>query len=597
MKKKLLALLLALAAVVSLLTFPASAAEIVDSGTCGENLTWTLDSDGLLVISGTGDMDTLTGSENPWDGNSDIRTVKIEYGVTNIKRNAFAYCENLTNVSIPESVTSIEMGAFFKCTSLTSVTIPDSVTTIGKAAFEYCYSLSNVTLSKNTTHYTMDTFYGCKSLPRVTIPYGVVYIGVYMFDACENLTVVTIPDSVTGIGYSAFYSAVTDVYYTGSEEQWNNISCSGKPFTDNTTIHYNYHPASLAAQPQDYNGLVNSLAKFTISASGDGLKYQWQYSDDNGATWLDSSLKSATYSAKLTAEKDGRMVRCIVTDVAGNSVISDPAAMRVVDLKINTQPADYIGEVNSTAKFTVSASGTGLKYQWQYSDDDGATWLASSIKSATYSAKFTAEKNGRMVRCIVTDASGNSVTSNAAKMILAHLMITSQPQNYVGAVNSTAKFTVAAYGDGLKYQWQYSDDNGATWLASSIKSATYSAKFTADKSNRMVRCIITDASGNTVTSNAAKMILSRPVITTQPQNYIGAANSTARFTVAAAGDGLTYQWQYSDDSGATWLVSSIKSSTYSAKLTAEKDWRHVRCVITDASGNSATTNAVFMRIG
>ena len=175
-------------------------------------------------------------------------------------------------------------------------------------------------------------------------------------------------------------------------------------------------------------------------------------------------------------------------------------------------------------------------------------------------------------------------------------MITTQPKNYVGAVNSTAKFTVAATGDGLTYKWQYSDDNGKTWLASSLKSATYSAKLTADKNNRMVRCIVTDANGNSVTSDAAKMILSGPVITTQPKNYVGAVNSTAKFTIAATGDGLTYKWQYSDDNGRTWLASSLKSAVYSAKLTAEKNNRMVRCIVTDQNGASVVTNAVSMRI-
>ena len=355
----------------------------------------------------------------------------------------------------------------------------------------------------------------------------------------------------------------------------------------------------ITGQPANFTGAVGDTAKFTVTASGDGLTYRWEYSDDNGATWLPSSLKTSTYSAKLTADKNGRMVRCVVTDQYGNSAASDAAKMSVSGLKITAQPADYSGAVNSTAKFTVTASGDGLTYQWQYSDDNGKTWLASSLKSATYSAKLTADKNNRMVRCIVTDQYGASATSNAAKMTVASgLKITTQPQDYVGAINSTAKFTVAASGSGLTYKWQYSDDGGKTWLASSVKSATYSAKFTAEKDGRMVRCIVTDANGNSVTSNAAKMATaSGPVITAQPQNYVGAAGSTAKFTVAASGSGLTYQWQYSDDNGATWLASSIKSATYSAKFTADKNNRMVRCIVTDASGSAVTSNAASMKIG
>ena len=73
--------------------------------------------------------------------------------------------------------------------------------------------------------------------------------------------------------------------------------------------------------------------------------------------------------------------------------------------------------MNSTASFTVAAAGDGLTYQWQISDD-GATWTNSSVKRAVYTTKLTTAKDGRMVRCIVTDANGNSVTSSAARMTI-----------------------------------------------------------------------------------------------------------------------------------------------------------------------------------
>ena len=262
---------------------------------------------------------------------------------------------------------------------------------------------------------------------------------------------------------------------------------------------------AVTAQPKDYTGAVNSTAKFTVKATGDGLTYRWEYSDDNGATWLPSTLKSATYSAKLTAEKNGRMVRCIVTDENNHSFTTEPAAMKTT-LTVTAQPEDYTGAVNSTAKFTVKATGAGLTYRWEYSDDNGETWLPSTLKTAVYSAKLTAEKNGRVVRCVITDANGSTFTTKPAAMRIA-LTLTAQPQDYVGKVNSVAKFTVKASGVGLTYQWQYSDDNGATWLFSTLKSATYSAKFTAEKNGRMVRCVITDANGNSLTTDPASMTI------------------------------------------------------------------------------------------
>ena len=70
----------------------------------------------------------------------------------------------------------------------------------------------------------------------------------------------------------------------------------------------------------------------------------------------------------------------------------------------------------ATASFKVVATGSGLTYQWQLSDDQGKTWRNSKATTANYSAAVTDSNNGRYVRCIVTDKFGNSVKSNAAIM-------------------------------------------------------------------------------------------------------------------------------------------------------------------------------------
>ena len=552
---------------------------------------------------------------------SSLKDITIPEGVKKIDHDAFFYCTSLKEMVIPDGVTTLGGMVLYQCSSLETVTIPNSVTEIGSHAFNGCSALREIQLPPNLKEISSELLEGCSGLTEIVIPTSVSAIANGAFAACTGITDIVIPGGVTTLGAAAFSGcsnlktitlpagmreiewyafsecgALTDIYFLGTEEQWNSVNVGryNDPLK-NATIHCGV-PITITQQPVDYIGAVNSTARFTVVASGDGLSYQWQYSDD-GVTWLLSSLKTATYSAKLTAEKSGRMVRCVVSDPYGSAVTSDPAVMRVSNLKLTAQPKDYVGAVNSTAKFSVGATGDGLKYQWQYSDDGGQTWLASTLKTAVYSAKLTAEKDGRMVHCIVTDQYGVSAISGSAKMTVSGPAITGQPADYVGLVNSTAKFTVVASGSGLKYQWQYSDDGGKTWLESSLRSATYSAKFTAEKNNRMVRCIITDASGSSVTSTAAKMTLSAPVITGQPKDYTGAVNSTAKFTVTASGSGLTYQWQYSDNGGKTWLASSLKSAVYSAKFTAEKNGRMVRCVVTDANGVSVTSNAASMKLG
>ena len=211
MKKQVLSGLLVLCLIFSLL--PVSAfADTAKSGTCGDNLTWTLQ-DGVLTISGTGNMKNYSMQKvndkyittAPWGEYYDtIKSVVIEAGVTSIGDYAFYKCSSLASVTIPDSVTSIGERAFCDCSSLASVTIPDSVTSIGSSAFSFCSSLASVTIPDSVTTIGDWAFYNCSSLASVTIPNSVTSIGNSAFYGCSSLASVTIPDSVTSIGDYAF---------------------------------------------------------------------------------------------------------------------------------------------------------------------------------------------------------------------------------------------------------------------------------------------------------------------------------------------------------------------------------------------------------
>ncbi len=205
----------------------------------------------------------------------------IPDSVTSIGNYAFAYCSSLTTVTIGNGVTNIGDYAFIGCWGLTSITIPDSVTSIGSYAFIGCWGLTSIIVDENNTAYksidgnlyTKDgkrliqyaigktdtsfvipngvtsigsaAFAYCSSLTTVIIGNGVTSIGYYAFRNCSSLSSITIPDSVTSIGDEAFYDCdgLTDVYFTGSEEEWNEITIDylNEDLT-NATIHYNYVP-------------------------------------------------------------------------------------------------------------------------------------------------------------------------------------------------------------------------------------------------------------------------------------------------------------------------------------------------------------------
>ena len=183
--------------------------DVVESGTCGDNLTWTLtgtEPDLTLTISGSGKMNDWKRAtlDPPWySRRAKIKTVVVENGVTSIGNYAFEFC-SLTSITIPNGVTSIGDHAFYRSDILTSITIPNSVTSIGGFAFTDCSSLTSITIPDSVTSIGDYAFYGCRNLTSITIPNGVTTIGERMFYDCYNLTSITIPESVTSIGYYAF---------------------------------------------------------------------------------------------------------------------------------------------------------------------------------------------------------------------------------------------------------------------------------------------------------------------------------------------------------------------------------------------------------
>ena len=190
--KRLRFIFLAVIILATMVVFSVCASAEVLSGKCGENVSYTLNTDtGELRIFGTGKMEdyghwTFNNEHTAWYNNN-TKNVIIEHGVTSIGGFTFSDCKSLTKVSIPDSVTSIGDYAFRGCTSLTNITIPDSVTEIGYGAFEGCTSLTSVTIPDGVTLIDVYTFHGCASLTNITIPDSVTYIGVGAFDGCTGL--------------------------------------------------------------------------------------------------------------------------------------------------------------------------------------------------------------------------------------------------------------------------------------------------------------------------------------------------------------------------------------------------------------------------
>lgn len=186
-------------------------------GTYGDNLTWAIDAEGTLTISGTGAMMKSFYNEIPWyDYRDSIKKVVIGDGVTSICDEAFYFCK-MESVTISDSVVSIGIGAFEHCESLKSIEIPDSVTDIGAQAFNQCFELVSVILPKNLGRIEASLFEGCEKLSSVAIPETVTEISHNAFSGCSSVTEVVLPAALTQIGDQAFAGAALETVELGSK--------------------------------------------------------------------------------------------------------------------------------------------------------------------------------------------------------------------------------------------------------------------------------------------------------------------------------------------------------------------------------------------
>ena len=210
---------LALCLALALLILPGKAnAATMDSGTCGDNLTWTLDDAGTLTISGTGPMkDYDVNNPAPWRyyGTESVSRLVVEEGVTSVGEMAFWATYAIKTVSLPSTLTTIGYKGFYSC-GLETVTIPAAVTEIGQDAFYACSSLTRIWVAEENQHFSSDS-YGvlfnkdmttliqmpCGFVGGYNVPQTVTTIAQHAFQNCGFLEDIMISASVTEIGKDA----------------------------------------------------------------------------------------------------------------------------------------------------------------------------------------------------------------------------------------------------------------------------------------------------------------------------------------------------------------------------------------------------------
>ena len=184
--------------------------EVVASGECGDELTWSLDETGTLTVSGTGAMwDWQAEHLTPWaDHMGDIRAVVLEEGVTSVGMCAFSWCDTLASVDLPDSLLEIGFEAFGYCPSLTAVGLPEGLKQIDGRAFTCCEQLTDPSFPSTLETIGGNAYSNCISLRELELPASLRTIGNYAFYYCTGLRKVDVAEGLESIGTSAFDTCI-----------------------------------------------------------------------------------------------------------------------------------------------------------------------------------------------------------------------------------------------------------------------------------------------------------------------------------------------------------------------------------------------------
>ena len=524
-----------------------------------------------------------------------LQNVVIPSGVTSVGEFAFYGCTGMKSLSLPNTVTALVYKSFGGCTGLTDVVIPSKVTSIGDGVFSDCTGLSSVTIPASTTFIGSAAFSQCESLGYVNIPEKVTFIGAEAFYNCKSLRTVCIPYSVEFISMNAFRGceSLTDVYYDDMEAYWEILSAYIQPGNESltgATLHYEHihqYSEQTVTEPTCTEG------GYTLCTCACGGTRTTDVKAATGHKWGDGE-----YVAPTTEENGYDIYRCESCEAF---YTQEHPGTRMAILE---QPASVTADSGETVRFQVEVSGAVVSYRWEYRKI--YTWYGTTLsgyKTNTLTVPATGARNGYDYRCVITYKDGTVLYTEPAELTVnTSVTIVGNPSDQTVVLGHKGQFTVAAEGEGVRYQWQYRRKGGTVWMDTAMEGAgkpTVLIETTAARDGYQYRCRITDVAGRTAYSEPATLkVLS---FTEHPQERFAGVGETVSFSVATTADsGFTYQWQYRRSDAASWTNTSMtgcNTDTLQAEATLARNGYQYRCVITGAKNSTLASRAATLFVG
>ena len=326
---------------------------------------------------------------------------------------------------------------------------------------------------------------------------------------------------------------------------------------------------------------------------------------DNTEEWMESADIAASFDVQVSGGTIRTLENVTVTaeSESGTQTLScdlgGPACEAAVDFAAGTcrQEWEYL-ELDGTENWQGYRAPSGNWMAWLRPDPPAAYTPAAETGNAICNA----------LTPVAADQLPNAAGGGITTVYNDPIVITMQPADVSVPVGSVLAFSVAAQGEGLTYQWQWSGANGQ-WFASGLSTANtavLNVPATADRHNQHYRCVITDVNGNRAISGSGTLTIiegAEPavLITGNPASQTQRLGTTFVFFVAARGEGLTYQWQWQGADAGDWWGNSGLSTANTAALnvpaTADRHGQNYRCVVTDANGNTVASAAAKLHIG
>ena len=393
-------------------------------------------------------------------------------------------------------------------------------------------------------------------------------------------------------------------------------TCSPASTSTSATLTEQKNPVVIVP-PSNATVCAGNNTTFSVTATGTGLTYQWQEDSGsgfgniaNGGVYSGATTANLTLTG-VTAGMTGNDYRVVITGTCA------PTTSAAGILTVNTLPVVTVNPVDATVceglgtSFGVTATGTGISYQWQEDTGGGFVNLAnggvySNVTTATMSISNVLGKGGYRYRAVVSGTCSPASTSTSATLTeQKNPVVIVPPSNATVCAGNNTTFSVTATGTGLTYQWQEDSGSGFGNIANGgVYSGATTANLTltgvtAGMTGNDYRVVITGTCAPTTSAAGILTVNTLPVVTVNPVDATVCEGLGTSFGVTATGTGISYQWQEDTGGGFVNLAnggvySNVTTATMSISNVLGKGGYRYRAVVSGTCSPASTSTSATL---